>query len=117
MTTIAITDLIETYNSKDYRYAKSLTTGAIVQGKTAYSTAFTTPLTLHIGMKTTGYDGTGFENWSGRFYACQIWDGQTLVRDFVPCRIGTTGYLYDRVSQTLFGNIGTGDFTLGPDVG
>ena len=94
-----------------------MTTGAIIQGKTAYSTAFTTPLTLHIGMKTTGYDGTGFENWSGRFYACQIWDGQTLVRDFVPCRIGTTGYLYDRVSQTLFSNIGTGDFVLGPDVG
>jgi hypothetical protein len=31
-------------------------------------------------------------------------------------RKGTVGYLYDRVSGKLFGNAGTGDFVLGPDV-
>ena len=51
-----------------------------------------------------------------RIYSCKIYDGNTLVRDFIPVRRGTTGYLYDRVSKRLFGNQGTGDFVLGPDV-
>ena len=47
----------------------------------------------------------------------RIWnqDG-ILVRDFIPVRKGTVGYMYDRVSGQLFGNEGTGDFVLGPDV-
>ena len=47
--------------------------------------------------------------------ACQIWQGTTLVRSFVPVRVGQVGYLFDRVSGQLFGNAGTGDFVLGPD--
>ena len=38
------------------------------------------------------------------------------VRDFIPVRVGQTGYLYDRVSGQLFGNLGSGDFILGPDI-
>lgn len=84
--------------------------------RTAATASFTTPTTMRIGLKpTTGYADT-INNFSGRFWGGQIWEGTTLVRDFVPCRIGTTGYLYDRVSQTLFSNIGTGDFVLGPDI-
>ena len=39
----------------------------------------------------------------------------TLVEeyDFVPVRIGQTGYLLDKISRKLLGNAGTGDFTLG----
>jgi hypothetical protein len=33
----------------------------------------------------------------------------------IPVRIGTTGYMYDRVSGQLFGNAGTDDFILGND--
>lgn len=51
-----------------------------------------------------------------RVYACKLYDNGTLVRDFIPVRKGTVGYLYDRVSKRLFGNAGTGDFVLGPDV-
>lgn len=50
-----------------------------------------------------------------RIYWLKIYDGTTLVRDFVPVRKGTTGYLYDKVTKTLFGNAGTGSFVLGPD--
>lgn len=39
-----------------------------------------------------------------------------LVFDLIPVRIGTQGYLYDKVSGELFGNAGTGSFILGPDV-
>jgi hypothetical protein len=46
----------------------------------------------------------------------KIYDGSVVVRDFIPVRVGQTGYLYDRVSKTLFSNRGTGDFVLGPDL-
>lgn len=39
----------------------------------------------------------------------------TTLRSFVPVRVGSVGYLFDRVSGQLFGNAGTGDFVLGPD--
>ena len=51
----------------------------------------------------------------GRFYAIKIWENDTLVRDMIPVRKGTTGYMYDKVSGNLFGNSGTGDFILGND--
>ena len=38
------------------------------------------------------------------------------VIDFIPVRVGTVGYMYDRVSGQLFGNAGTGAFILGPDI-
>ena len=50
-----------------------------------------------------------------RMYFCEIYDGSTIVRSFVPVRVGQVGYLFDRVSGTLFGNAGTGAFTIGPD--
>ena len=53
---------------------------------------------------------------NGRIYYCKIWQDDALVRDYIPVRIGNTGYMYDKVSQTLFGNSGTGSFTLGSDV-
>lgn len=46
----------------------------------------------------------------------QVYDGDTLLRDFVPVRIGDVGYMYDKVTKQLFGNDGTGAFVLGPDI-
>lgn len=51
-----------------------------------------------------------------KFYSCKLYSSGTLVRDFIPVRVGQTGYLYDRVSQTLFGNQGSGNFKLGKDI-
>lgn len=54
---------------------------------------------------------------SARIYSCQIHDGDNnVLADFIPVRVGQVGYLYDRISGTLFGNSGTGSFVLGPDV-
>lgn len=44
-----------------------------------------------------------------------ISDG-TTTRNFIPVRVGQTGYMYDKVSGQLFGNAGTGVFIIGPDV-
>lgn len=46
----------------------------------------------------------------------KIEKGGLVVRDYIPVRVGTVGYMYDRVSGRLFGNAGTGDFVLGPDI-
>ena len=51
-----------------------------------------------------------------RIAALKLYFNGVLVRDYIPVRKGTVGYLYDRVSGKLFGNAGTGDFVLGPDV-
>ena len=49
--------------------------------------------------------------------ATKVFDGATLIRNFVPCKntSGTVG-LYDLVSGAFYGNAGTGAFTAGPDV-
>ena len=53
---------------------------------------------------------------SAKLYSLKVWLDGSLVRDFIPVRVGTVGYMYDRVSGQLFGNAGTGAFVLGPDV-
>lgn len=53
---------------------------------------------------------------SGKVYFLKIYQNDNLVRDFIPVRVGTTGYMYDKVSGQLFGNAGTGNFILGNDV-
>lgn len=50
-----------------------------------------------------------------KYYSCKLWDGNTLVRDFIPVRKGNVGYMYDKVSGQLFSNGGTGNFIFGPD--
>ena len=51
-----------------------------------------------------------------RFYNVKFSVEENLVRDFIPVRVSQVGYMYDKVSGQLFGNSGTGSFTLGPDV-
>jgi hypothetical protein len=41
--------------------------------------------------------------------------GKRII-DLIPVRKGTTGYMYDKITGKLFGNAGTGTFTLGPDI-
>ena len=50
-----------------------------------------------------------------RIYSAKLWNGSTLVRDFIPVRVGSVGYTYDRVSGQLFRNSGTGAFNYGND--
>ena len=46
----------------------------------------------------------------------KIYINDNIVRYFIPVRVGSTGYMYDKVSGQLFGNAGTGTFTLGNDL-
>ena len=61
--------------------------------------------------------GGTYDNAPMKLYSCQIYDNDTLVRDYVPCQKpdGTIG-LWDDVNSVFYGNAGTGTFTAGPAV-
>lgn len=61
-------------------------------------------------------DGTVTNFASGRLYGMKVSDAGTPVADCIPVRVGSVGYMYDRVSGRLFGNAGTGSFIVGPDI-
>jgi hypothetical protein len=42
--------------------------------------------------------------------------GGEVVRDLISVRVSQVGYMYDKVSEQLFGNAGTGNFILGNDI-
>ena len=55
-----------------------------------------------------------------KIYSCKIYDGDTLVRDYIPCKQtdnGTTAYgLYDKVNSKFYGNAsGKGAFNGGAE--
>lgn len=51
-----------------------------------------------------------------RLYYLYITDANGNKRlDLIPVRIGSVGYMYDKVSGKLLGNNGSGSFTLGTD--
>ena len=62
-----------------------------------------------------GANGSTSLNTNGRISSCKIYHSGVLVRDYIPVRKGTVGYIYDSVSGQLFGNAGTGEFVIGPD--
>lgn len=73
------------------------------------NSTYDTPVTISVFAR---HQGTIYNNpYYGNLYYLKIGN-----LDLIPVRKGQVGYLYDKVSNTLFGNAGTGSFTLGPDV-
>ena len=61
-----------------------------------------------------GSNGARSGQWKYSYF--KIYESGTLVRDLISVRIRDVGYMYDRVSETLFSNAGTGGFVVGRDV-
>lgn len=59
--------------------------------------------------------GTASFRSSYRLYSCKIYDNNVLVRDYIPFRYNGEVGLWDRVSNTFYGNSGSGVFTAGPE--
>lgn len=51
-----------------------------------------------------------------KYYNFKVYNGNTLLINLIPVRVGTVGCMYDKISGNLFYNQGTGNFVLGPDV-
>lgn len=62
------------------------------------------------------FNGRNIANVNVRVGKVKIYDGDELKRDFIPVRVGQVGYMYDKVSGQLFGNVNTGNFILGNDI-
>lgn len=62
-----------------------------------------------------GYASQGCRTYMRLYYFKWI-EGEKIIFDLIPVRVGDEGYMYDKVSGKLFGNSGTGKFILGPDM-
>lgn len=85
-------------------------------GLTVVNTAVTSgTVSIPLYILTLNNNGTAHANGAQvKLYSCKIYDGVTLVRDFVPCTnsSGTVG-LYDLAGGSFYTNAGTGSFTVG----
>lgn len=77
-------------------------------------TSFTTPGNAYI-FNASGTFGSTYTLASMKLYYCKIWDNDTLVRDFVPCKEESTNNagLYDLVNNVFYRNAGSGTFFYG----
>lgn len=79
------------------------------------SLSFVPNSTMYVGAVHVSSNDALQSSGRTRCYGCIITEGDKIVRDYVPVRIGQVGYLFDRVSGQLFGNAGTGTITVGND--
>lgn len=88
-------------NGQNYPINQSVSTNAARSSRSLY-------------MLAINYEDGLFQA-CARLYSCQLYDNETLVRDFTPCKnsTGEVG-LYDSVTETFYGNNGTGSFIAGP---
>lgn len=71
---------------------------------------------LNFYLFACNYDGNVRYATFSTIYSCKIFANNVIVRYFIPVVKNGVGYMYDKVSGQLFGNAGTGNFILGPDV-
>ena len=82
------------------------------------TTTFTSPELYMFDVQgaNTSTSGTGNRKLVGKIYCCKIWDNGTLVRDFIPVKDeNNVGYMFDKVTHTLYANAGTGSFVVGSE--
>lgn len=71
---------------------------------------------ITIGGRPNAAEPTGVSTTcKGKIYEFSIYYSDELQMHLIPVRVGQTGYFYDTVSKTKFGNSGTGSFILGAD--
>lgn len=81
------------------------------------NTSSTTNATTNMFLLALNDVGTAKYFLSAKLYSCQIYDGNTLVRDFIPVKTTTKIYgLWDNVNKVFYKNAGTGAFTGGSPI-
>ena len=101
------------YNSYNKRLVYDYSTNTLTTVTSNFTSSFTTPNNLYIGYKSEGFTDEML-NFSGKLYYCKIWNGNILIRDFIPVLDNNgTVCMYDRVSKEFFYNQGLGEFIAG----
>jgi hypothetical protein len=82
--------------------------------KTIQTNSFASTGTLPIFALRTSLTAVDTRNSSGKLYSLQIFENDTLARDFKPA-LDENGVvcLYDKISKEYYYNAGTGDFVAG----
>ena len=58
-----------------------------------------------------------YYNSTGRIYSCKLWYDGVMIYDLIPVRKDGVGYMFDKLSNKLFGNSANGvPLILGPDI-
>ena len=94
-------------------YVKNLETNTILCSATAIS-SYTGNDTIKLNKKSSSLSVTNDIS-SNVWYYIKIYSNNDLIMDLIPVRKKQIGYLYDKISEQLFENLGTGEFILGPD--
>lgn len=92
----------------------SINVDGVVTTKTAWYDSYVSVRTLFLfgTHRTTPYVGGEHI----RIYSFKIMNGESTVIDLIPVRVGTIGYMFDKVSRKLLFNLGSGTFLLGNDI-
>ena len=93
----------------------------VVVASIANATTVTSGATIFVFSSNGWQTPTAFAA-KARVFSLRIFDTGALVRDFVPVRVGTVGYLYDRANPTggplgngLYGSATSTPLVAGPD--
>ena len=88
-------------------YAKDLTNDTVIISRaTQYTGTGSNSILLNGGKNMTAS--------KNRWYYVKIYEGNTLMMDLKPVRIGSVGYMYDSVNDKLIEPVGS--VVLGPDL-
>lgn len=94
--------------------SSSWTTDAV--GGTKYGSYSTSPILLFVAGPYWIQNGSVTYPCAALVHALSIKKNGSLVRDFIPVRVGNDGCMYDKVTKQLFENAGSGSFTIGNDI-
>lgn len=94
----------------------SIKHGSTTFSITATSNTFTCANNIFLFAMNTG-TGAVNKHADEKLVSAKFWSGSTLVRDYIPVRKDGVGYLWDKVTEALYGNANSvGEFTYGNDV-
>lgn len=111
--TTAYENVLNISLNKSYITIENKTTGENTRKKIFQPSTFTTPGNLYLFSASGTF--TGYSNASMKLYYCKVWNGNTLIRDLVPCyRVSDNEVgLYDLANDVFYTNEGTGTFSYG----
>lgn len=96
-------------------YTISVDKSRVLVNGVLYSLGQTSSFTTDSNIQVFFAGSISLNKFTGKIYGLKL-ENETITMNLIPVRVGTTGYMYDKVSGQLFGNNGTGNFTLGNDI-